>query len=169
MFFDLGRTADSHTDVLAEAEPGDRKRFWSHLYTGPWGFVDMGPFELSAGIGIGRVAREIRWCFLMLTVNTGLIWRTPVDFVGIHPLLGVSFDAVVWMRRECLRSPAVAPERPFTYFSSLKFMLGFGRDFAFCDNRFFRLRVLGHYATRFGNPDPFGGTLRVGFGRLLSG
>jgi len=144
-------------------------RFWSRIGTGPWFFADTELFELSLGIGMGRIARRNRWCFLVLTANPSLLWKVPAGIFGIHPLLGAGIDAVLWVRNECLRSDELASDavpggRTFVNFSSVKFKAGFGRDFGFSENRFFRLRLLGYYGRRLGNPHPWGGTLRVGIG-----
>ena len=96
--------------------------------------------------------------------------------LGIFPLLGIGFDAILWVRYECLRSDrfvsdydAVPNGRTFRNFSSLKLKAGFGRDFSFSENWFFRVRLLGYYGMRLGNPHPWGGTLRLGVGRRLAG
>jgi len=147
-------------------------RFWSQIYAGPWFFADVGSFEFSLGLAVGRIARRVRWCFLILAANIGIIWKAPVGVLDIFPLLGIGFDAIVWTRNECLRrhyvvSDAVPGGRTFRYFSSLKLKAGFGRDFGFSENRFFRARLLGYYGRRLGNPHPWGGTLRLGFGKRL--
>jgi len=149
----------------------DYGRFWSQIYTGPWGFVDAGALEFSVGFVLGRVARQNRWCFPILAMNVSMLWRTPFDFVGIAPLLGFSLDTIVWARHRCLRSDYTLdtlPGHPIREFSSLKFMMGFGRDFNVSEDQFFRTRLLGYYGRRLGgNPNPFGGTLRLGVGRRL--
>ena len=147
-------------------------RFWSQIYTGPWGFVDTRFFELSWGLAVGRMARRNRWCLLVLAANSSLLWKVPFGVLGIHPLLGVGFDAIVLVRYECLRSDRVVSEaipdgRTFMNFSVLKFKIGFGRDFDFREDRFFRVRLVGYYGRRLGNPHPWGGTLRLGVGRRL--
>jgi len=95
---------------------------------------------------------------------------------GYIPLLGIGFNAILWVRYECLRSDrfvsdydAVPNGRTFRNFSSLKLKAGFGRDFSFSENWFFRVRLLGYYGMRLGNPHPWGGTLRLGVGRRLAG
>jgi len=144
----------------------DDGRFWSQIYTGPWGFVDAGSFELSVGFVLGRIARQNRWCFPLLAMNVSLIWQVPAAAMGIVPLLGIGLDTVVWARHECLRSDYTLdtfPGHPIREFSSLKFKFGAGRDFDLSENRFFRTRLLGYYGRRFGgNPNPWGGTLRLG-------
>ena len=158
--FDLSRSANS-----------DDGRFWSQLHGGPWGFVDVGPFELSIAPAVGRIAKRARWCFLTLVVGASLIWRAPVSALGVYPLLGVGFDGAVWASRECLRSDYTLdafPSGPFREFSALKFIIGFGKDFDVGEERFFRARALGHYGRRrAGNPHPWGGALRLGVGRRL--
>ncbi|MCL2192270.1 MAG: hypothetical protein FWB78_02600 [Treponema sp.] len=155
-------------------------RFWSHIYIGPWFFMDMGFLELSMGMAVGRIARRETWCFLIMVANTSLVFRLPFSIWDITPLLGVGFDAIVWVRYQCLRShyvvsaeAAIPDGRTFRNFSALKFKAGAGRDFALSGNRFFRLRLMGYYGKRFlgypERPHPWGGTLRVGFGRWLSG
>ena len=149
-------------------------RFWSQIYTGPWFFMDAGFVELSLGLTVGRLARRNRWCFLILAANPSLLFRIPFSVLDISPLLGIAFDAILWVRHECLRSyevvtDAVPDGRTFRNFSSLKFKAGFGKDFDLSENRFFRVRLLGYYGRRLGNPHPWGGTLRLGFGRRLSG
>jgi len=145
----------------------DYGHFWSQIYTGPWGFVDIGPFELSCGFVIGRVARQRRWCFLILAVNASLVWQAPAAR-GISPLFGVALDTVVWARHACLRSDYTLdtlPNHPVREFSAVKFKTGIGRDFEIAENRFFRVRFMGYYGRRPGsNPNPFGLTLRLGAG-----
>jgi len=147
-------------------------RFWSQIYAGPWFFLDAGDFEFSAGLAVGRIARRNRWCFLLVAANAGLLWRAPFDFLGITPLFGAGIDAIIWVLEECLRSDAVVSEsipggRAFVNFSSLKLKTGLGRDFDFRNDRFFRVRALGYYGRRWGNPNPWGGSLRIGGGRRL--
>ena len=145
----------------------DYGHFWSQIYTGPWGFVDIGPFELSCGFVIGRVARQRRWCFLILAVKASLVWQAPAAR-GISPLFGVALDTVVWARHACLRSDYTLdtlPNHPVREFSAVKFKTGIGRDFEIAENRFFRVRFMGYYGRRPGsNPNPFGLTLRLGAG-----
>jgi len=146
----------------------DDGRFWSQIYAGPWGFVDAGSFEISAGLVFGRVARQRRWCFPILAMNVSAIWQAPLAAMGVAPLLGVSFNTVAWARHRCLRSDYTLdtlPGHPVREFSSVNFMLGAGRDFDLSGDRFFRSRLLGYYGRRFGgNPNPWGGTLRLGVG-----
>ena len=146
-------------------------RFWSQIYAGPWAFADTRHFELSLGLVVGRMARRNRWCFLVLAANSTVLWEVPFGFWGISPLLGIGFDAILWAREECLRSDATVSSeidgRAFANFSSFKFKAGFGRDFGLCEDRFFRVRALGYYGRRLGNPHPWGGTLRLGVGRRL--
>jgi len=147
-------------------------RFWSQIFIGPLGFVDTEFFELSLGVAVGRIARRNRWCLLIVAVNPSLLFKVPVSVLGIHPLLGVGFDAIVWVREECLRTPAIVSDalpdrRTFMNFSAFKFKAGFGRDFGFSEDMFFRVRALGYYGRRLGNPHPLGGTLRLGVGRRL--
>ena len=152
----------------------DDGRFWSQIYTGPWGFMDAGSFELSVGFVFGRVARQSRWCFPILAMNASVVWQAPLAAMGIVPLLGVSFDTIAWARHGCLRSDYTLdtlPRHPIREFSSVKFKLGAGRDFDISDDRFFRARLLGYHGRRFGgNPNPWGWTLRLGVaGRCDSG
>ena len=149
-------------------------RFWSQIFAGTWFFADTRAFELSFGLAVGRIARRNRWCFLILAANPSLFWKIPADVLGIFPLLGIGFDAVLWVQHECLRSYVVVSDaipsgRTFRNFSSLKFKAGLGRDFNLREERFFRVRLLGYYGRRLGNPHPWGGTLRLGVGRRLTG
>jgi len=152
----------------------DDGRFWSQIHTGPWGFMDARSFEFSVGFVFGRIARQSRWCFPILAMNVSVVWQAPLATMGIVPLLGVSFDTIVWARHECLRSDYTLdtlPGHPIREFSSVKFKLGAGRDFDISDDRFFRARLLGYHGRRFGgNPNPWGWTLRLGVaGRCDSG
>ncbi|MCL2232074.1 MAG: hypothetical protein FWB99_03255 [Treponema sp.] len=146
----------------------DYGHFWSQIYTGPWAFVDIGAFELSCAFVVGRVARQRRWCFLILAVNISLIWQAPLAAHGITPLFGIALDTVAWARHACLRSDYTLdtlPNHPLREFSAVKLKTGIGRDFSISENRFFRVRLLGYYGRRFGgNPNPFGLTLRLGAG-----
>ena len=146
-------------------------RFWSQIHAGPWGFVDTRYFELSLGLVVGRMARRNRWCFLILAANSTVFWKAPVGIFGISPLLGIGLDAVFWAREECLRTEATVSGdidgSVFTNFSSMTLKAGFGRDFGFSGDRFFRVRAIGYYGRRLGNPHPWGGTLRLGIGRRL--
>jgi len=159
----------------SRSEQTDHGLFWSHLYAAPWGFVDIGSFELSLGVGIGRIARQSQWCFLLSVINVSLLWRIPdtsdiLDDLSIVLFTGIAFDAVYWARHACLRSDAtldILPGHPIREFSSLKIKLGFGRDFEFSGERFFRAQLLLSYGLRLSNPNPFGGTIRLGFGRHL--
>ena len=146
----------------------DNGRFWSDLYTGPWGFVGSGLLELSLSFGIGRIARQNRWCFLITGVTANAIWRAPASFISISPLLGVGLDIVPWARYHCLRSDytlsSAGIRSPLLDFSAVKLMMGFGGDYNFSDDMFFRTRLLGYYGVRMGRPSPRGGTLRLGVG-----
>ena len=150
----------------------DDGRFWSQLYTGPWAFVEAGSLEFSVSLVIGRVTRENRWCFPIMAVNTGVLWRMPFSVAGFSPLVGVGLDSIFWARYRCVRSDytlsSALPGSPFREFSAFTFKLGTGRDFYFADYRFFRARLLAYYGRRRpDNPDPLGGILRLGVGRWL--
>ena len=181
----MAQTASQRSGVFSNAGGGmvfdasrsrrtDDGRFWSQIYTGPWGFVNAGSVEFSMGFVFGRVARQSRWCFPILATNVSVIWQAPFAVRGIAPLLGVSFDTVAWARYECLRSDYTLDtlsRHPIGEFSPVKFKLGAGKDFDISRDRFFRARLLGYYGRRFGgNPNPWGGTLRLGVaGRCDSG
>ena len=161
LMFDASRSRNS-----------DGGHFWSQIYAGSWVFADAGPFEVSFGLGFGRMARESRWCIPLLAANASLFWKMPIVVLDISTFLGIGFDAVFWARSECVRSDVVLADigsgNPFREFSSLKFKLGFGRDFELREDRFFRARLIGYYGMRrLSNPRPIGGTLRLGVGRRL--
>lgn len=152
----------------------DDGRFWSQISAAPHAFADFGSFELSLALGIGRIAREARWCFLIATANLGLLWQPPISALGISPLVGFGLGAVPWARRDCLRSDYTLDAiqgSPFRDFSALRLKAGFGRDFGIglCGELFFRARLVGYYGKRrSGSPNPLGGALRLGVGRRVA-
>ena len=152
---------------LSRGQGGRLPLFWSNIVKGVWGFAGTRHMELSLGITVGRMAQMAQWCVPILTVSPGIFWKLPLDRLSVYPLLGVMLDAVVWTREDCLRSDRVAPENTFRDFSMLMLKAGAGLDRDVCENRFFRIQVMGYYGMRLNGQNPIGGTLRIGFGRRL--